>query len=268
MFVTGKLDIGTRLAEFCSCALLALDVLTHPRALSLERAGPTGPGLDYGAPEKAVFGAGKYKFSPSGDQRQAMEDEDMYDDWLASTKDNEPTETLVKDGPEGKDTAVEMSRDENQSALIKEYPQIGSPSIPEALQDVPTSGKSDVKMVDAAAEETAKLNTMANPSSSSAVSTPVYTMPSDLQKPAAAPVFEKRTDHAGHLQNKAPAVDASPSNPGTSGEAPIAPVGASNSHQVPEGSSTRLTHPSKTDLSDAESEDSMPDIVDADPDSD
>jgi hypothetical protein len=70
--VSGKLEIGTKLAEFCSHALLALDVLTHPRALSLEGAAPLGPGLNYGAPEAAVFGAG----SSLGVLPQAP------DDWL------------------------------------------------------------------------------------------------------------------------------------------------------------------------------------------
>jgi hypothetical protein len=101
-FITGKLERGTRLAEFCSHALLALDVLTHPRALSLERADPL---------------------------------------------------------------------------------------VHEAVQAVPTHNKSDVNnMVDAATEETHKLKTVDNPTSSNAVPNPIYSRPPGTQIPAVAPV--------------------------------------------------------------------------------
>jgi hypothetical protein len=167
-FITGKLEIGTNLAEFCSHALLALDVLTHPRALSLERAGPLVPGLNHSGPEKIVFGAGRSKFSQSEGQLQVIEDEDSDDDWLPSTKDNEPTEELT---------------------LVKEDPQTDSRTVPEAVQAVPTHNKSDVNnMVDAATEETHKLKTVDNPTSSNAVPNPIYSRPPGTQIPAVAPV--------------------------------------------------------------------------------
>ena len=60
LFVTGKLEMATKIADFCSHALLALDVRTHPRAPYLERKVPVSSGLNYGAQGKAVFGSITY----------------------------------------------------------------------------------------------------------------------------------------------------------------------------------------------------------------
>jgi hypothetical protein len=275
-FITGKLEIGTNLAEFCSHALLALDVLTHPRALSLERADPLVHGLNRSGPEKIVFGAGRSKFSQSEGQLQVIEDEDSDDDWLPSTKDNEPTEELT---------------------LVKEDPQTDSRTVPEAVQAVPTHNKSDVNnMVDAATEETHKLKTVDNPTSSNAVPNPIYSRPLGTQIPAVAPVYNPSSstavsnpiysrptetqkpavttlpaDLVERLQNKTSAVlqnktsDVPSGNLGTSYQTPSVPSLAP-SHT--ESSPTRFTLPIQPAFSDGESEDSMPDIVDADPDSD
>jgi hypothetical protein len=236
-FITGKLKIGTRLAEFCSHALLALDVLTHP---------------------------------------QDIEDEDSDDDWLPSTMDNEPTEELT---------------------LVKEDPQTDSRTVPEAVQAVPTHNKSDVNnMVDAATEETHKLKTVDNPTSSNAVPNPIYSRPLGTQIPAVAPVYNPSSstavsnpiysrptetqkpavttlpaDLVERLQNRSSAVlqnktsDVPSGNLGTSYQTPSVPSLAP-SHT--ESSPTRFTLPIQPAFSDGESEDSMPDIVDADPDSD
>ncbi|KAM0898062.1 hypothetical protein ACQ4PT_022152 [Festuca glaucescens] len=275
LFRRGKLEIGTSLAEFCSHALLALDVLTHPRALSLERAGPLVPGLNRSGPKKIVFGAGRSKFSQSEGQLQVIKDEDSDDDWLPSTKDNEPTEELT---------------------LVKEDPQTDSRTVPEAVQAVPTHNKSDANMVDAATEETHKLKTVDNPTSSNAVPNPIYSRPPGTQIPAVAPVYNPSSstavsnpiysrppktqkpavtplpaDLVERLQNRSSAVlqnkssDVPSGNLGTSYQTPSVPSLAP-SHT--ESSPTRFTLPIQSALSDGESEDSMPDIVDADPDSD
>ncbi|XP_062218887.1 uncharacterized protein LOC133918828 isoform X2 [Phragmites australis] len=264
LFRRGKLEIGTKLAEFCWRALLALDVLMHPRALSLERAAPLGPGLNYGAPEKAVFGAGKYMFSPSRDHYQAMEVEDMYDDWLVSNKDDESAEAPVND------TAVMTLEDERQLNPITEDPKIDPSRIADAVQYVVASSKSDVKMVDATADELVMPNTMDNPSSSNAVSTPGHTTNSDSQNHMIASFPEqKRIDHVSHLENKSSVIDAPFRKLGTSDEASVVPDVASSSHQAPGGSSTSFAElfGSESDV-ESESEDSMPDIKDGDPDSD
>ncbi|PNT66437.1 hypothetical protein BRADI_3g11327v3 [Brachypodium distachyon] len=248
LFRKGKLEIGTGLAEFCSRALLALDVLAHPRALSLERAGPV---LDCRAPENAVFGAGACKVLPSRGQCQVMEDED---DWLVSTKDVEPT-------------AVRMFHNEKQSTLVKEDPQIDS--FGEAVQDVPAYNKSDASMVDLATEETYKLNKVDNPSILHDVSTPIYSKLPETRKPGVAPVSEEnRTHQVDHLQNRSFTVTEPSGKLGSSGGAPSGQGVASSIHKAPESSPSCFTQPSKPILPDAESEDSMPDIVDTDPDSD
>lgn len=258
MIITGKLEIGTKLAEFCSHALLALDVLTHPRALSLESAAPSGPGLTYGAPEKAIFGTEKYKFSLSGNQSQALEDDDPYDDWLTSTKVSEPTGSPAKDSPVGKEKAIEKSQGEKQITPVEEHQQTDLAVVPAAIQDVPTSGKTDIEMADAATTETVNLKATDNPSSSNDGLTQVRTLLPDLNQQVAAPVSDEgHTDIVDHLRNKTSAFDASLSKTVTGGEAPQSGSGSSHFMQS-----------SKTDDSDVESEDSMPGIVDGDPDSD
>ncbi|KAE8782287.1 proline-, glutamic acid- and leucine-rich protein 1 [Hordeum vulgare] len=187
LFRKGKLEIGTTLAEFCSHALLALDVLTHPRALSLEKAGPLVPALNRSEPEKAIFGAGTFNFSPSKGQGQVIVDEDTYDDWLPSIKDNEPTE----------------------KSTVKEVLQIDSDTIAEAVEDVPACNKRDAIMLVATTEETSEPMTVDNPSSSNAVSNPIYSRPPETQKAAATPFREeKRGYHVDSLvQNTSAAVN-------------------------------------------------------------
>lgn len=279
--ISGKLKIGTKLAEFCSHALLALDVLTHPRALSLERAAPLGPGLNYRAPEAAVFGAGRYKLSSSGDLPQAMEVEDIYDDWLA--KDDEPMEVPLNGSAVGINTAATGSNPDRQLTPITEDPKINPqltaitddpkidpPRITNAVQDVQASGKSDAKMVDATTAQTVTPNMIDNPSSADAVSTPVCTSNSDSQNHVIASLPEQKPTYGiSHLENNGPAVDASSSKLATSNEISAAPGVASRPHEAPRGSSTTFAELFGSDSGvESDSEDSLPEIQDGDPDSD
>ncbi|CAL5058598.1 unnamed protein product [Urochloa decumbens] len=268
LFTKGKVEIGTKLADFSSRALLALDVLTHPRALSLEKAVPVGSGLNYDAQGKTVFGGGTFQSSAYRDQPQAMEVEDMYDDWLESTKD-EPAEAPVNDSAAGTSTAGMMLADGRQLNPKAEDPKIDPPRITAAALDAPASSKIDVNMVDAT-DEIAKPSTVENPSSSDAVSAPVYTTNSESQKHAIPSYPEqKRTDQVSHLENQSPAVNAPSSKLGTSDEVSDNPVVASGVHQAPEGRSTSFAELFGSESGvDSESDDSVPDIVDGDPDSD
>lgn len=262
LFITGKLEIGTKLAEFCSCALLALDVLVHPRALSLERTVPVGSGINYTAQGKAVFGAETYQISRFRDQPQTMEVEDMYDDWLTSNNDERP-EVPVNDSAAGVSTAVMPVEDGKQLNPIAEDPKVDPPRITDAAQDAPTSTKTDVKMVDAAAAETVKPNTVENPSISNVVSSPVRTTNFDSRKDV---VF---TEQVSPHVNKSPALHPpSSSMLGNSGEASATPGVGSSHHQAPEARSTSFAELFGSESGiESESEDSMPDIVDGDPDS-
>lgn len=257
LFITGKLEIGTKLAEFCSHALLALDVLVHPRALSLERTVPSQG--------KTVFGAGTYQISRFGDQPQAMEAEDMYDDWLTSNND-EPPEVPVNDSAVGVSTDVMLVEDGKQLNPIAEDPKVDPPRITDAAQDAPTSTKSDVKMVDAAADETANPNTVEeNPSISNVGASPECTTNFDTLKCVVFP--EQVSPH----ENKSPAAVHPPSSSmvGTSGEPSATPGVGSSHHQAPEARSTSFAELFGSESGiESESEDSLPDIVDGDPDSD
>lgn len=246
--------------------MLALDVLTHPRALSLERAAPLGPGLNYGAPGMAVFGAGQYKLSSSGGPPQAMEVEDMYDDWLA--KDDEPIEAPLNGSAVGINTAATGSNHDRQLTPITEDPKIDPPRITDAVvQDVQASSKSDAKMVDAATGETVTPN-MDNPSSTNVVLAPVYTSNSDSQYHVIASFPEQKpTYDISHLENKGLAVDASSSKLATSNEISAAPGVASSTHEAPKGSTFAELFGSDSGV-ESDSEDSMPEIQDGDPDSD
>ncbi|TVU32378.1 hypothetical protein EJB05_24107 [Eragrostis curvula] len=266
LFRKGKLEIGTKLAEFCSHALLALDVLTHPRALALEKATPLGPGLNYGAPEKAVFGAGQYKLS-SGDQPQAMEVEDIYDDWLAS-KDDEPAEAPLNGSALGINTAVIGSNHDGQLTPIAEDPKNYPPRVADAVQDVQMSTKRDAEMIDAVAGEIVKPNTM-DPSSSN-VSDPVYTANADPENHVIASFPEQKlTSGVSHLENTSPPVNPSSSKLATSDEASAVPSVTSGNHRAPGPSATSFAELFGSDSGvESDSEDSMPEIKDGDPDSD
>ncbi|CAN6231417.1 unnamed protein product [Urochloa humidicola] len=269
LFTKGKVEIGTKLADFCSRALLALDVLTHPRALSLEKAVLVGSGLNYGTQGKTVFGGGTYQISAYRDLPQAMEVEDMYDDFLESTKDDEPAEAPVNDSAAGTSTAGMMLEDGKKLNAKAEDPKIDPPRITAAAQDAPASSKIDVNMVDVAADEIAKPSIVENPSSSNVVSAPVYTTNSDSRNHAIPSYPEqKRTDQVSDLENKSPALNAPSSKLGTSHEVSDNPV-ASGFQQAPEGRSTSFAELFGSESGvDSESDDSVPDIVDGDPDSD
>lgn len=262
LFITGKLETGTKLAEFCSHALLALDALVHPRALSLERTVPVGSGLNYTAQGKAVFGAGTNQISRFSDQPQAMEVEDMYDDWLTSNND-EPPEVPVNNSAAGVSTESTdmLVEDGKQLNPIAEDPKVDTPRITDAAQDAPTSTKSDVKMVDAAADETAKPNTVEKLSISNVGVSPECTTNFDSRKQ------EQVSPH----ENKSPAAVHPPSSSmlGTSGEPSATPGVGSSHHQAPEARSTSFAELFGSESGiESDSEDSLPDIVDGDPDSD
>ncbi|CAD6248182.1 unnamed protein product [Miscanthus lutarioriparius] len=259
LFRKGKLEIGTKLAEFCSHALLALDVLVHTRALSLERTVPVGSG----PLGKAVFGAGTYQISRFSDQPQAMEVEDMYDDWLTSNNEEQP-EVPVNNSAAGASTDV-MLEDGNQLNPIAEDPKVDPPRITDVAQDAPTSSKTDVKMVDAAADETVKPHTVENLSISNVGASPVRTSNFDSRKHVVFP--EQVSPH----ENKSPAAVHLPSSSmlGTSGEPSATPGVGSSHHQAPEARSTSFAELFGSESGiESESEDSLPDIVDGDPDSD
>nr|CAB3449679.1 unnamed protein product [Digitaria exilis] len=235
-----------------------------------EKAVPVGSGLNYGLQGMTVFGGGTYQISSYKDQPQAMEVEDMYDNWLTSTKDDEPAEAPVNGNAiaTGTNTVGTTLEHRRQLDPVAEDPIIDPPRVTAAAQGAPSSSNSDVNMVDAAAEEIAKHKTVDNPSSSNAFSAPVYTTNSDSQRHVTPSFPEQKQTQFSHLENRSPAVNAPSSKLGTSDEVSDVPV-ASGIHQAPEGRSTSFAELFGSESGvDSGSEDSIPDIVDGDPDSD
>ncbi|XP_057980746.1 uncharacterized protein LOC131166320 [Malania oleifera] len=79
LFRRGKQETGTRLAEFCAHALLALEVLIHPRALPL---------MDFSSPHQDTYAGGHGHNIPLSNGLLGMEqldsgseDDELYDRW-------------------------------------------------------------------------------------------------------------------------------------------------------------------------------------------
>lgn len=98
----GRLETGTKLAEFCVHALMALEVLIHPRAIPLI---DFGSSIEYpiiGAKNvftdnNTYFGAQKHNLFPgctSGNEPENPESEEdtLYEKWIKDS-DNEPPAT-------------------------------------------------------------------------------------------------------------------------------------------------------------------------------
>ncbi|KAF6140431.1 hypothetical protein GIB67_030512 [Kingdonia uniflora] len=105
LFRRGKQEMGTKLAEFCAHALLALEVLIHPRALPLEDF-PTSShdaldkGYDRGLPDSLFTASQKHSsaknpsnpFSRSLQEREGQDAyDDLYNSWVGNGEEDETT---------------------------------------------------------------------------------------------------------------------------------------------------------------------------------
>ncbi|KAF9591020.1 hypothetical protein IFM89_001230 [Coptis chinensis] len=90
LFRRGKQETGTKLAEFCAHALLALEVLIHPRALpladSLNNCGAFDEALNHKFPENPFSSAQKHStpFSRGVLSLEPDPDDDLYESWLGN----------------------------------------------------------------------------------------------------------------------------------------------------------------------------------------
>ncbi|KAK6233800.1 hypothetical protein QUC31_006206 [Theobroma cacao] len=99
LFRKGKQEAGTKLAGFCASALLALEVLIHPRALPLDDFPSSYQTFTDGAshrfPENMPFygqkGDTMFSKSMQGAEQSALksDDDDLYDRWLQNENENE-----------------------------------------------------------------------------------------------------------------------------------------------------------------------------------
>ncbi|KAD7479898.1 hypothetical protein R6Q59_008731 [Mikania micrantha] len=102
LYRKGKQETGTKLAEFCAHALMALEVLIHPRAIPLI---DFGSSIEYpdnrvknrfmeytysGAQKHNVFSGGTSRNEP---ENAESEDDDLYEKWVNDNDGNQPPVT-------------------------------------------------------------------------------------------------------------------------------------------------------------------------------
>nr|XP_025882123.1 uncharacterized protein LOC9267324 isoform X5 [Oryza sativa Japonica Group] len=134
LFNKGRLETGTELAKFCSHALLALDVLVHPREhclqydpkIPLRRAAHGDQGSLSIASDNEVLDSGRCKNLHSACKNQATENSgDEVNEWLFST-DDAPIDAFVEDNTAENHEVKEMSRDHlvQKDTVIGEHQEI------------------------------------------------------------------------------------------------------------------------------------------------
>uniref|UniRef100_A0A0E0E1K5 Pre-rRNA-processing protein RIX1 N-terminal domain-containing protein n=1 Tax=Oryza meridionalis TaxID=40149 RepID=A0A0E0E1K5_9ORYZ len=152
LFNRGRLETGTELAKFCSHALLALDVLVHPREhclqydpkIPLKRAAHGDQGSLSIASDNEVLDSGRCKNLHSACKNQATENSgDGVNEWLFST-DDAPTDAFVEDNTAENHEVEEMSRDHlvQKDTVIREHQEIVLNKFHGELL-VPTSSRTD-----------------------------------------------------------------------------------------------------------------------------
>ncbi|XP_026381355.1 uncharacterized protein LOC113275975 [Papaver somniferum] len=121
LFRRGKQETGTKLAEFCAHALLALEVLIHPRALPMTDFSSTHKTFGQGFNQNSIFSSSKQSRFSGGilGMTEPDPDDDLYESWLGN---GEETEAPVKNtDQEIKDAVVEPSTKEVQ-LTVTDYP--------------------------------------------------------------------------------------------------------------------------------------------------
>ncbi|KDP35790.1 hypothetical protein JCGZ_10426 [Jatropha curcas] len=96
LFRRGRQETGTKLSEFCSYALLALEVLIHPRALPLVKIPPANSSLEvnHGFPETLYTGSQKHNTPFSSGIREMGfvspdSDDELYESWLGGSNETD-----------------------------------------------------------------------------------------------------------------------------------------------------------------------------------
>lgn len=162
LFRRGKQETGTKLAEFCAHALLALEVLIHPRALPLADftdATLLSDRVHYKLPENMYAGSLRPRTPFSGDIQGMMHDaadsdhDDLYDSWLASSKEMEaPVSDLGKTMQAGEpsktvtviqDKMLSVDRSFSKETLAGSVQELAA-----TMEDVEMRGNRDESMVE------------------------------------------------------------------------------------------------------------------------
>ncbi|XP_072960593.1 uncharacterized protein [Typha angustifolia] len=257
LFRRGKLETGTQIAAFSAHALLALDVLIHPRALSLmdfpnAKSHTSDEGFINKVPEGTFFGSQKPYLIPtlSADLGATDDAEDAFTYLLDPGEEDQTVGSLTKNFMAGRHAGADKLKDHEEvrgteQPLDNDDMEMPSPSI---------EGK----------ENMVKLNKMENTNSAAAAAVCEDEMVHNLV-----------TNNLSILSNK---IDTSkglddgdfPSKSVTSAEDAIPSL---NTPDFKDGSgyaskSSTAFSQAKVHDSDSESLDSLPDIVVGEPDSD
>ncbi|EEF41201.1 conserved hypothetical protein [Ricinus communis] len=102
LFHRGKQETGTEISEFCSYALSALEVLIHPRALPLADlpSANSSHEINYGFPETLYSGGQKHNTPISSGMRgighgSPDSDDDLCDSWLDGNKETDTPDKIT-----------------------------------------------------------------------------------------------------------------------------------------------------------------------------
>lgn len=216
LFNRGKLETGTELAKFCSHALLALDVLVHPRGLCLQydskRVLPQERAAHGGVGSISGLDSGRSKPPRSVRKRRTTNNlGDEVSNWLLCI-DDEPTDAYVKETSLEKHAATKLSRDPEvqKDTIIAEHQEIVLYRLPGPVQHVTTSIRTDVEIAVAGTKEregsclyAAEFDTMGNPPGSVNVDSAPVTLP-DPRNPGDASISnEKCGDQTGIVSGDA-----------------------------------------------------------------
>ncbi|KAG9451263.1 hypothetical protein H6P81_011228 [Aristolochia fimbriata] len=153
LFRRGKQEVGTKLAELCSHALLALEVLIHPRALPLSDfsvcpQSTLDGGFSHGLSENIFSGSRKpnttfSRGAPGVDEFEP--DADLCDSWLGNDEQAEPqTSTFPSDIPmsniyTSSEYLVEPAATQVPEIVKLHEVQFAAPKLQEVVSTAPVS---------------------------------------------------------------------------------------------------------------------------------
>lgn len=273
MVYAGKQETGTKLAEFCAHAVLALEVLIHPKALPLEdfpTANHISDGIQHGFPETTYSGL-KHRTAFSGGMEGMVHDDpdqdhdDLYDSWLENGKETEapvssPRNT-IKDNEEPSEFTT--CRPDKKlcvdGSFVKEIP-VGSAKEPASITEMASSGNREDTMVEA--HPVQESITQFQDSVSAKVSPVPATLGGSLSTEIAP---DRAASDRGVLDQTSSDRVSSLNVSLAKGDAFTTADGGTSKTSILDNS---MAPASKIDHDSDSGSDSFPDIVDGDPDSD
>ncbi|XP_065871126.1 uncharacterized protein [Euphorbia lathyris] len=250
LFRRGRQETGTKLSEFCCHALLTLEVLIHPRALPLTNFQSANSYDEKDGRQETFYSGGQHQNAQFSTGMQEVRrgshdsDDDLYESWLGASKESD----TVVDGPD----EILNGEKPSQNSGLQWAEKITAAS---ALDT--TGGSGNNMMVESRPIQDSMMQLQELVSSKGAaiseVDDPQYTK-------IKSTMSTLKTDALVSTSNERAAVEALTADIGGEIAPPVGDTGTSSSAAI----SKKFAAESDEDTS----SDSMPDIVDADPDSD